>query len=312
MGAVPAKKSRQKTLGQRIMKNRSIYIMLMPSIILTAALSIYPIFWVVRYMFYTYDKIHEPVYVGLDNFVRIMKDEYFWRTVKNTFVYAGGKLIFTLPIAFFAAVILNHKFRGSSLCRSILFLPTIMSSAVMALIWYLILNVNNGALNQILLSIGIIDKPISWLGYENAMKSTIMVGVWGAIGNYMMYFLSGLQGVPEEIYESAALDGITPFKKLIYVTIPMIAPSMKTVVMLAITSSFRDISSIMVLTEGGPAGSTDVMYLYLYRMFFPVSATSTATSQYGYGAAVAVVCSLIMGVITVLYLRFTKKIDELY
>ncbi len=312
MEAVPVKKPRRHTIGEKMIKNRSIYMMLLPSMVLTAALSIYPIFWVARYMFYTYDKIHEPVFVGIDNFVRVMKDEYFWRTVKNTFVYAGGKLIFTLPISFFAAIILNHKFRGATLCRSILFLPTIMSSAVMALIWYLVLNVNNGAVNQILIGLGIISKPISWLGYENAMKTTIMVGIWGAIGNYMLYFLAGLQGVPEDIYESAALDGITPFQKLVHITIPMIAPAMKTVVMLAITSSFRDISSIMVLTEGGPAGSTDVMYLYLYRMYFPVSATVPATYQYGYGSAVAMVCSLMMGVITILYLRFTKKIDELY
>jgi ABC-type sugar transport system permease subunit len=307
-----ALKKPKQTLIRRIIKNRPIYLMLLPTIVLTCALSIYPILWVARYMFYTYDKVHDPIFVGLDNFARILKDSYFWRTVRNTFVYAAGKLVFTLPISFVTAVILNHKFRGSYACRFIIFLPTLMSAAVMALIWYLVLNVNNGAVNQILKAMHLIKKPINWLGYQNAMKSTIMVAVWGAVGNYMTYFMAGLQGVPQDVYESAELDGITPVKKMFYITIPMVAPAMKTVVMMAITSSFRDISSIMVLTEGGPAGTTDVMYLYLYRFFFPVSSNGVVSPSYGYGAAVAVVCSLIMGVITIVYLRLTKRLDDLY
>lgn len=302
----------EKGLRSRIVKNKYVYIMLLPSIILTLVLSIYPIIWVARYMFYTYDKLHEPIFVGVENFVRIAQDAFFWRTVRNTFIYAIGKLIFTIPISFLTAVLLNTRFRGSNLCKIIIFMPTIMSAAVMSLVWYLVLNVNSGAVNQILRAAGLIHKPINWLGHQNAMKTVIMVGIWGAVGNYMTYFMAGLQGVPEEIYESAALEGITPLKKLWYITIPMIAPAMKTVLLLAITGSFRDIDSIMVLTEGGPAGTTNVMYLYLYQMFFPVNAATSSTSQYGYGAAVAVVCSLIMGVITFLYLRITKKLDDLY
>lgn len=304
--------SAKKSLWSQIKQYKSIYLMLLPSIILTIALSIYPIFWVARYMFYSYDKLHEPIFIGLDNFSRILKDSFFWRTVKNTFVYAIGKLVFTIPIAFSVALLLNTKFRGSNLCKIIIFLPTIMSAAVMSLVWYLVLNVNNGAVNQVLRATGIIQKPINWLGHQNAMKSVIMVGIWGAIGNYMTYFLAGLQGIPGEIYESAHLEGITLLKKIRYLTIPMIAPAMKTVLLLAITGSFRDIDSIMVLTEGGPAGTTSVMYLYLYQMFFPVNAATSSTSQYGYGAAVAVVCSLIMGVITLLYLKLSKRLDELY
>lgn len=305
-------RSSKKSLGSQIIKHRSVYMMLLPSVIMTVVLSIYPIFWVARYMFYTYDKLHDPVWVGLDNFVRIMHDEFFWRTVKNTFVYAIGKLVLTIPISFIVAVLLNTRFRGSNLCKVIIFVPTIMSAAVMSLVWYLVLNVNSGAVNQLLRHFGIIKKPINWLGHQNVMKTVIAVGIWGAIGNYMTYFMAGLQGVPEDIYESAELEGINVLQKLWYITIPMISPAMKTVLLLAITGSFRDIDSIMVLTEGGPAGTTMVMYLYLYQMFFPVNAATSASSQYGYGAAVAVVCSLIMGVITFIYLKITKKLDDLY
>ena len=286
--------------------------MLTPNIIMFTLFSLYPVSWVLKYMFYQYDKVHDPIFIGLDNFVRIFtRDAYFWKTVTNTFIYVGGKLIITLPVAFVIAVILNRKFFGSKLMQGVVFMPTIMSSSVMALIFYLILNPYSGALNTALMNLGIISTPINWLSYQNALMSVIIVGVWGAIGNYMVYFMAGLQSVPEEIYESAELDGITPVTKMFKITIPMMLPVLKFVIMLALINSFQDMQSIMVLTEGGPNGASDVMFLYIYRMFFPVSATTASTSQFGYGASLSVICALIIGVVTIIYLKGTKHIDEI-
>ena len=304
---------KKKGLCRQIWEKRQIYGMMLPNIIMFAALSIYPILWVMKFMFYQYDKIHDPIFIGLDNFVRILtRDAYFWKTVTNTFVYVAGKLVITLPVALLLAILLNKKFRGSRLMQTFIFMPTIMSAAVMALIFYLLLNPYSGDLNRILMKLKLIGQPINWLSYQNAMGSVIMVGVWGAIGNYMVYFMAGLQSVPEEIYESAELDGITPIKKFFYITLPMLAPIMKIVIMLAITGSFQDMQSIMVLTEGGPNGATEVMFLYVYRMFFPVTASTYSNMQFGYGAALSVVCAGIVGLITCLYLRLTRKLDDIY
>ena len=287
--------------------------MIFPNVIMFALFSIYPICWVLKYMFYQYDKINAPIFIGLDNFVRIFtRDPYFWKTVVNTFYYVGGKLIITLPIAFVIAVLLNKKFLGSRLMQSIVFMPTIMSASVMALIFYLILNPYSGALNTVLMKMKLISVPINWLNYYNALDTIIIVGVWGAIGNYMVYFLAGLQSVPLDIYESADLDGIGPVRKMFCITIPMMTPILKTVVMLVLISSFQDIQSIMVLTEGGPNGASDVMFLYVYRMFFPISATTASTSQFGYGAALSVVCASLIGTVTMLYLRLTRKVDDIF
>ena len=287
--------------------------MLLPNVIMFSIFTLYPVCWVLKYMFYQYDKVHEPIFIGLDNFVRLFtRDPYFWKTVGNTFYYVGLKLIITLPIAFIVAVILNRKFFGSETIRSIIFLPTIMCSSVMALIFYLILNPYSGALNMILQRLHLIGAPINWLSYQNALTTCVIVGVWGAIGNYMVYFMAGLQSVPQEIYESAELDGITAPQKMFKITIPMMMPVIKTVVMLALIGSFQDMQSIMVLTEGGPNGASDVMFLYIYRMFFPVSATTASTAQYGYSAALSVVCASIIGIVTFAYLQATKHMDDIY
>lgn len=303
----------RNSLIRRICANRQVYMMLLPNLVLFFALSIYPITWVFRYMFFQYDKLHTPVFIGLENFIRVFtRDAYFWKTVLNTFIYVSGKLLLTLPLSLSLALILNRRFRGSGIVRSVIFMPTIMSAAVMALIFYLLLNPYSGEINRVLQKLDIIKQPINWLSYQNAMFSVIIVGVWGAVGNYMIYFLAGLQTIPLEIYESAKLDGITPWKKLRCITLPMLAPVMKTVVMLAITSSFQDIQSIMVLTGGGPNGASEVMFLYTYRMFFPISTGTQSVSQFGYGAALSLISAIIIGSVTCLYLAMTRRLDEIY
>lgn len=306
------KVSPKSTLG-KVLRHRQVYAMLLPNVILFSALSLYPILWVLRFMFYRYDKITEPVFIGLENFVRAFtRDTYFWRSVINTFVYVGGKLLITLPLAFLIALVLNIRFRGRNLLQIVIFSPTIMSAAVMSMIFYLLFNPYSGQVNTILMQLKLIDEPINWLG-DHAMLTVILVGVWGAVGNYMVYFMAGLQSISTEIYESAELDGITPIKKLFHITIPMMAPILKIIVMISITSSLQDMQSTMVLTEGGPNGATEVMFLYIYKLFFPISANNNITvAQYGYGAALSFICAIIIGIITLVYLKLTKKLDDIF
>jgi raffinose/stachyose/melibiose transport system permease protein len=304
---------KKKSLFKEIAKKKTIYAMLAPNVILFTALSIYPIFWVFKYMFYEYDGIHEMKFVGLDNFVRVFtRDTEFWHTVINTFVYVGGKLLLTLPLAFILALILNRKFRGSGALQAVVFSPTIMSAAVMSLIFYLLFNAYNGEVNRMLINIGLIKTPINWLGEKHAMLTVIIVGAWGAIGNYMVYFLAGLQSISSEVYESADLDGVNGFQRMFYITLPMLGPVLKVILMISIVNAFNDMQSIMVLTEGGPVGATNVMFLYIYQFFFPISVSSPVNPEFGYGAAVSVVAAVIIGIVTGIYLIFSRKLDEVY
>lgn len=274
-------------------------------------LGVYPIAWAIRYMFYDYKGFGAPDFIGIDNFRRLFQDTEYWHSVINTFVYAGGKLIITLPLCLVLAVILNSKLRGRNWLRAIYFMPTIISSAVMAVVFFIIFNSYNGILNQYLLKFHIISERIDWLGPKHAMLTTIIIAVWGAVGNYMLLFLAGLQNIPNDVYESSSLDGANKWQQFWYLTIPMLGPVLQIVIMLAIINSLKGYESIMVLTEGGPVGKTEVMYLYVYKLFFPTPSGSVTDQQFGYGSAVGFVTAVIVGIITLVYHLMSKRLNKL-
>lgn len=286
--------------------------MLLPNLLLFIVLSIYPVLWAFRYMFYQYDGINKPVFIGLENFSRITRDTIFWTSVKNTFVYAGAKIILVVPIAFIVALLINNPKRLYGGIQAVIFSPTIMSSAVMGLVFYLLFNVYNGEINRFLMDLGIISQPINWLGKELAMITVVIVAVWGGVGNYMVYFLAGLQQIPLEVYESADIDGANSWQRMTKITLPMLGPVLKTILMLAIIAGFQDYQSIMVITEGGPRQATKVMFLYVYELYYPLNGSLGSPSQFGYGAAVSVVVAIIVGLVTFVYLKLSKKLDEIY
>ncbi|MDQ0116787.1 carbohydrate ABC transporter permease [Paenibacillus harenae] len=286
------------------------YLFVTPSVILTVTLGIYPILWALRYMFYDYKGYGEASFSGLYNFKRLFRDEYLWDAIWNTFVFASGKMILTLPVALLLAVLLNGKLRGRNFLRGIYFMPTIFSTAVMAVVFYLIFNSYNGLLNQILNMIGV--PAVEWLNMQNAMLTCIIIAAWGGIGNYMLLFLAGLQGIPKDVYESAELDGATGARRFWSITVPMLGPVLNIIMMLAIMSALESYEAIMVLTGGGPSGATEVMHLYLYKLLFPVSTGETMSQDIGYGSAVAMLLALIVGAITGLYLYLSRKLNDIY
>lgn len=285
---------------------------LFPSVLLTLALGIYPLVWVLRYMFYDYAGYGQELFVGLDNFRRLFRDRMFWDSVVNTLVYAGGKLVLTIPLSLLLAVILNAGFRGRNLLRAVFFMPTVVSTAVISVVFYILFNAYNGMVNQQLLKLGVIGEPINWFGPDYAMLTVILVAVWGAIGNYMLLFLAGLQSIPQDLYESAAIDGANAAGRFRHITVPMLGPVMQVIIMLAIIASLKGYESIMVMTEGGPIGKTEVMYLYLYKLLFPVSTGSPVEQQLGYGSAVGFATALIVGAITLLYAYFSRKMNRVF
>lgn len=289
------------------------YLMLLPNLILFLIVSVYPVVWALQYMLYEYDGINPKRFVGLDNFVRVFtRDDLFWKSVRNTFVYAGAKIAFVVPLALLVALLINRPKKLYGGIQAVVFSPTIMSSAVMALVFYLLFNVYSGEINRMLLSLGLIAKPINWLGKQMAMTTVVIVAVWGGLGNYMVYFLAGLQQISPDMYESAEIDGVTPWTRLFKITIPLLGPVLKVILMLAIVNAFQDMASIMVLTEGGPFNTTKVMFLYIYQLYYPASETTVFRPQYGYGAAVSIVAAAIIGIVTLIYMRISKKLDEIY
>lgn len=281
-------------------------LMMLPAVFMLSVMSIYPFFWLFRYICYDYNGF-AAYFTGTRNFKRMLVDVTFWRSVLHTFEYAGLKLIFIIPLALLLAVLLNQELKGSSFFRGIYFMPTVISSAIYSLIFGFIFAVYNGVLNASLQKLGIIKAPVDWLGDPSiVMFSIIIVAVWGGFGNYMIYFISGMSSIPEEIYESSRIDGANGIQNFFYITLPMLSPVLKVILMLAITTAFKDYQSILVLTDGGPNNRSNVMFSYIYNLIF----SSTTMPQIGYATMLSVVAALIIGIVTAIYMFLARKLDD--
>ena len=217
-----------------------------------------------------------------------------------------------MPAALILALMLNRKLRGSNLFRGILFLPNVTSAAVMATVFSLIFAAYNGYLNNVLLKSGAINTPIDWLGgTSTAMIVCILVSTWQSIGINTILFLAGLQGIPEDVYESGDIDGAVGWKRFRYITLPLLSRMFQMILMLAIIGSLQIFDLMKVLTGGGPAGRTEVMMTKIYSYFFPSSYAQSVISQVGYGSALGVIATLIIGVVTIFYLIASRKMDDI-
>ena len=186
-------------------------------------------------------------------------------------------------------------------------MPTVISSAIYSLIFGFIFAVYNGVLNASLQKMRLIQAPIDWLGDPSiVMLSIVIVAVWGGFGNYMIYFISGMSSIPEEIYESSRIDGANGVQTFFHIILPMLSPVLKVILMLAITTAFKDYQSILVLTDGGPNNRSHVMFSYIYKLIF----SSSTTPQIGYATMLSVVAALIIGIVTAIYMFVARKLDD--
>ena len=301
-------KSARKNHKMREGGGLSATLMLTPAIIFLCVCSIYPFLWIFRYICYNYNGF-KATYTGARNFTRMLSDTVFWDSVAHTFEYAALKLIFIIPLALLMAVLLNQKLRGSSFFRGVFFMPTVISTAITGMIFTFIFATGNGILNAALVNLGFISKPIGWLTNPGVvMWSVIILAVWGGFGNYMLYFVTGMTGISEDVYESAKIDGANGVQTFFKITLPMLAPVLKVVLMLAITGAFKDYESIMVLTNGGPGNRSMVMFLYIYNLIF--GSKTGAMPQIGYGALLSLVSAVIVGIVTGVYMLVSKKLDD--
>lgn len=283
------------------------FFMLLPSILLLGVVSIYPFLWIFRYVTFDYNGIIAN-YTGSYNFTRMLSDTKFWNSVLHTFEYAALKIIFIIPLALIMAVLMRQRIKGSGLFRGIYFMPTIISAAISSLVFSFIFAAYNGVLNGVLRAAGIISKNVNWLGdSKTAMWAVLITAVWGGFGNYMIYFLSGMSGIPDDVYESAKIDGANGTQTFFRITLPMLSPMLKVILMLAITGAFKDYEAIMVLTQGGPNNRTQVMFLYIYQLIF---GAADIRPQIGYATVLSLVAALIVGGVTAVYLFLARKLDD--
>ena len=287
-------------------------LMITPMTIGFLLFSVYPIIWVLRGSFFKYNGYSEPVFVGLGNFIRVFsRDPAYWNSLKNTFLIAGMKMIFEIPLALVLAVLLNNKIKGSSFFRVVFFLPSVFSIAVVGLIFSILFGAYNGIVNAILKNIGLITQNISWFSDKgHAMFVIILVSLWTTFGLNMIYFLMGLQNISKSLYECASIDGANEVQQFFYITMPLVAPILQLVLMLSVLGTMKMTDLILVLTNGAPGGSTEVVMTYIFKYFFSYGESAAMEVQFGYASSMAVVTAVILGIVTLIYLKVSKKMQE--
>ena len=284
------------------------YLMLSPQLIGLLVFSIYPILWVFRYGFYDYDGVNAS-FIGFENFIRIFtRDPEYWKSILNTIILAYGKLIVEIPLALIIALVLvSPKMKFKKIFLIGYRLPTVTGMAVNCLIFTFLFNSRSGVINQILQNLNIISEPINWFGTKwGAMFVIMLESLWEGFAANVLYFMAGVGGISDEVLEAADIDGANRVQKFIRITVPMLAPVVRMVLMLAMINGMQIMNSVLLLTNGGPAGSTDVVMLRIYKMFF----TGAETPQYGYASAMGMVTTVIIGLLTVIYLKFSQKAEE--
>ena len=252
---------------------------------------IYPLCAAFYYSLCDYSVLLPPVFIGFDNYVDLVKDPLFWKSLYNTAFFAAGSVLLGLVVSLTLALLLNSKIKGLGIYRTIFFLPSLMPVVAGSILWLWMYNGQSGIINTALRAIGIAGP--AWLADPTWAKPAIVImAVWGA-GNAMVVYLAGLQDVPTSLYEAALIDGAGFFQRLFNVTIPMISPVIYFNVVLSIIAGFQAFTQAFIMTgsTGAPERSTLFYVLNLYNVGFQ-------DLRMGYASAMAWVLFIVILVLT--------------
>jgi ABC-type sugar transport system permease subunit len=287
------------------------YLFILPTLIFFVIFIAIPFFRAISISMTEWAGYNEPRFTGLQNFRNMMYDRIFWIALKNTFVFMLATTVLQTVIPLLVAVLLNAGWRAQIAFRTILFLPVIISLVITGLLWRMIFDGNFGVINNILGALNLDFLKHHWLAEPGTvMPSIIMVSLWSSLGFYMVIFLAGLQSIPIELYEVASIDGANNIQKLVFITVPMLWPVTTVVMILNIIGGIKVFDVIYVMTTGGPNHASEVLGTYLYVTAF--GATGGGSPSTGYAAAIGVVILILCLIGTIVQLRFTGKVSDVY
>ncbi len=304
--------SNLKTLQKR--KTIWAYIFLAPQIIVFFIFSAYPIVMSYVYSFYEWSGIG-PLndFIGLANYQQLLTSGRFWNSALVSIYYILGTTLLGVGGALILAIILNdQKLKSKGFYRAIYFLPVVTTTAIVGIIMGSIFGIN-GFFNQLLVDFNIIDKPIPWLTDPVlAVIILIVIGSWKGLGINMVYWLAGLQSIPNELYESAQLDGAGFWATLRHVTLPLLKPIAAVIILLSLVSGINAFDLVKTLTNGGPNFATETMDLFIYNYAFS-SQLGGGQVRMGYASAAGVLLGLFTFAISMVFgaASFGKQIIKL-
>ena len=291
---------------QRLKKKLTPYAYVTPMTVLMIVLMLIPIIMVINYSLKDNVIMNKnPVFVGLSNYVEVLKDSVFHEAVGNTLIFTITSVVFHMAIGLCFALLLNTKLlhdRTKSFFRVIYILPWVFTAAIIAVLWRLLLN-PNGMINYILESLGLISEKIEWLGSRRtALGAVTFINIWSGYPFYMVSLLAGLQGISPDLYEAATVDGAGTIKKFFFVTVPQLKPIIISMSMLDFIWTTQQFSLVWMTTSGGPIHVTEMLSTYTYKLAFSDYKFSLASTS----AVIILIFSMIMAAI---YVRNQKARD---
>jgi ABC-type sugar transport system permease subunit len=256
-----------------------------------------PALFAIYASFHNWSLLGGMEFIGFKNFLVLFQDTTFWQSFLNTVVYNLAGLLIQWPLALILAVILNQKFlAGKKFFRPVFFIPVLTSSVVVAIMFTLFLDKDYGLFNVPLLSLGL--KPINWLGSREMSKfAVILLLAWRWTGYNMVLFIAGLQAIPQDLYEAAWVDGASKIKSFVYITLPLLRPTIAYVMIMGFIGGWQLFDEPWILTKGGPADSSLSLGNFLYRV-------SIQNLRMGYGSALGVFLFLLLFGLTLIQMRF--------
>lgn len=297
--------SKREKSGIGMRKNWPGYVLLAPAIIAVLALNIYPLLRGIVLSFTNYNLVRPTskifnTFAGLENYRKIFSDSKFLLSIVNTLKWTAVNLVAQLIIAMLLALVLNKRLRGRSFFRTMSLVPWAVPHSIAAMTFTFLFNANVGVINILAVKLGFLQEAVSWLGNTGtAFWCVALVAIWKGIPFQMIFILAALQGISNEIYESAEMDGASRWQQFWRITMPIIKEPLAIATILNLIGIVSCFNTIWLMTEGGPLYSTEIIYTYAYRQGFIVHDLGTAS-------AASMVLFVIMMVISIVYLRLAR------
>lgn len=280
----------------RVNKNwKQMILFLLPVLVLFGAYFVYPLGFIFVTSFTKWNGIAAPVFQGLKNYLDLFQDETFRISLRNNIVWALVLGFVQVPLAAGMAMVLARKPKGWKFFRTAYFLPNVISQVALAMMWLAIYNAEFGILNNLLETIGLEGLTRNWLGNTHSAFPAVIVQQLFYIGYFMVVILASRMGIPDSFYEAAEIDGANVFHQELHITLPMLKPILITTMTLALAYGMRHFESTYLMTNGGPAHSTSVMGILLYR--------NLGALNYGEGNAIGAIL-IVFGGVTIAFIRW--------
>jgi raffinose/stachyose/melibiose transport system permease protein len=276
---------------------------MLPALALYAVFVLFPIVQAARYSLYDWNGLEAmDKFVGLANFQRALADPVFLGAISHNALIVVLSLVVQVPFALGIALMLNRRFRGRSILRLVFFAPYVIAEVITAIVWSLVLQ-PNGLAEHAMTTVGLGELYQPWLAdTDTVLIALFFIITWKYFGFHMILLLAGLQGIPREIEEAAAIDGASRRQALRYVTLPLLGPTIRVSVFLSIIGSLQLFDLVWVTTRGGPVNASNTMAVYMFDRGF-------VRFQFGYGSAVAVILFVICFVLALGYQRWVLRRD---